>query len=126
MPFWFAVAGSRCVVSVFKRPGLPEVIAAHRQSAPAREQILRRRNLSTVRRRTRRLGSALWYGDVTVIDGFFVNGSARVVGWTAPSSGASSQLHLPPRVHDDHRGVRAADLVVRPRVSCRNEHIQCF
>ena len=32
----------------------------------------------------RRLGSALWkIGDVTMIDGFFVNGTARVVGWFA-------------------------------------------
>jgi NADH-quinone oxidoreductase subunit L len=28
------------------------------------------------------LGTALWrVGDVAVIDGFFVNGAARVVGW---------------------------------------------
>ncbi len=33
---------------------------------------------------TRALGSGLWkYGDVKVIDGFFVNGTARVVVWTA-------------------------------------------
>lgn len=32
----------------------------------------------------RLLGNGLWQrGDVTVIDGFFVNGSARVVGWCA-------------------------------------------
>jgi NADH-quinone oxidoreductase subunit L len=30
----------------------------------------------------RALGGGLWkFGDVTIIDGFFVNGSARVVGW---------------------------------------------
>jgi NADH-quinone oxidoreductase subunit L len=33
---------------------------------------------------TRRLGQGLWRGgDVTVIDNFFVNGAARVVGWSA-------------------------------------------
>lgn len=33
---------------------------------------------------TRTLGTVLWkYGDVKVIDGFFVNGAARVVAWTA-------------------------------------------
>jgi len=32
----------------------------------------------------RLLGTGLWQrGDVGVIDGFFVNGSARVVGWSA-------------------------------------------
>ena len=32
----------------------------------------------------RRLGTLLWrFGDVALIDGFFVNGSARVVGWTS-------------------------------------------
>jgi NADH-quinone oxidoreductase subunit L len=32
----------------------------------------------------RALGGGLWkIGDVKVIDGFFVNGAARVVGWTA-------------------------------------------
>ncbi|MDO8437620.1 MAG: NADH-quinone oxidoreductase subunit L [Nitrosomonadaceae bacterium] len=32
----------------------------------------------------RALGDGLWkFGDVKVIDGFFVNGAARVVGWTA-------------------------------------------
>jgi NADH-quinone oxidoreductase subunit L len=33
---------------------------------------------------TRALGTMLWkYGDVKLIDGFFVNGAARVVAWTA-------------------------------------------
>ncbi|MEK6735874.1 MAG: NADH-quinone oxidoreductase subunit L [Pseudomonadota bacterium] len=33
---------------------------------------------------TRALGTMLWkYGDVKLIDGFFVNGTARVVAWTA-------------------------------------------
>jgi NADH-quinone oxidoreductase subunit L len=32
----------------------------------------------------RRLGTGLWrFGDVAVIDGFFVNGAARVVGWAS-------------------------------------------
>jgi NADH-quinone oxidoreductase subunit L len=32
----------------------------------------------------RRLGGGLWkFGDVAIIDGFFVNGSARVVGWAS-------------------------------------------
>lgn len=33
---------------------------------------------------TRALGTGLWkYGDIKLIDGFFVNGAARVVAWTA-------------------------------------------
>jgi len=32
----------------------------------------------------RKFGTGLWrYGDVTVIDGLMVNGSARLVGWLA-------------------------------------------
>ena len=32
----------------------------------------------------RRLGSGLWkWGDKTVIDGIMVNGTARLIGWTA-------------------------------------------
>ena len=66
----------------------------------------------------RRLGTGLWkFGDVAIIDGFFVNGAARVVGWTFRSDPAIPvRLHLPLRIHDDHRRVRAADAVVRARL----------
>ncbi len=64
------------------------------------------------------LGTGLWkFGDVAVIDGFFVNGSARVVGWTVDNRPALSvRLHLPLCIHDDHRRIRAADPVVRTRL----------
>ena len=53
-------------------------------------------------------------GDRTIIDGFFVNGAARVVGWAAALLRPRAVgLRLPLRVHDDHRRLRAADLVGR-------------
>ena len=51
----------------------------------ARQQVLLRPLQRLVlRRRRRALGRFLSrVGDRTIIDGFFVNGAARVVGWTA-------------------------------------------
>ena len=71
-------------------------------------------------------GTGLWkFGDVDVIDGFFVNGTARVVGWTSSNRPALPvRLHLPLCIHDDHRRVRAADPVVRPRLIRREAQQQ--
>ena len=66
----------------------------------------------------RALGGGLWKGgDVAMIDGVMVNGSARVVGWIARRGApVPVRLHLPVRVHHDHRRLRAADAVVRARL----------
>ena len=61
-----------------------------------------------------RAGSAACFsnvGDRKIIEGI-VNGSARMVGWWARDAAADAVgLRLPLRVHDDHRPLRAADVV---------------
>jgi NADH-quinone oxidoreductase subunit L len=85
-PFWLAVAG--LVVAWFlylKRPELPGRIA---HSAKGLYRLLANKyylddiNQAVFAGGARRLGGVLWrVGDVAIIDGFFVNGPARVVGW---------------------------------------------
>ncbi|RPI45846.1 MAG: NADH-quinone oxidoreductase subunit L, partial [Betaproteobacteria bacterium] len=87
-PFWLSIAG--IIVAWFlyiKRPDLPAVIAAR---LPLIYRILDKKygfdefNEWFFARGTRALGRGLWrFGDVRVIDGFFVNGSARLVEWVA-------------------------------------------
>jgi NADH-quinone oxidoreductase subunit L len=44
-------------------------------------------NEKVLARGTLGIGNSLWrFGDVTVIDGAFVNGTARLVGWAAQVS----------------------------------------
>jgi NADH-quinone oxidoreductase subunit L len=88
LPFWLAIAGVATAAYLYLlRPDLPAVIQR------------RFRVLHTVLDRkygfdelyswlfaggARMLGTGLWKGgDVGIIDGLFVNGSARLVGWTA-------------------------------------------
>jgi NADH-quinone oxidoreductase subunit L len=52
----------------------------------------------------RLLGSLWTVGDRGLIDGLFVNGSAKVVGWFSNSRVLAVRLHLSLRVRDDHRG----------------------
>jgi NADH-quinone oxidoreductase subunit L len=86
--FWFAVAGIATAWYLYlKRPDLPEVI---KQKAGFIYTILERKygfdelyqwlfGDGAVR-----FGTGLWKGgDVAVIDGVFVNGSARLVAWFA-------------------------------------------
>jgi NADH-quinone oxidoreductase subunit L len=87
-PFWLAAAG---IVSAWylyvKRPQLPEAIA---QRLGGLYRVLVNKYYfddlyqAVFAGGARLLGGGLWkIGDVRVIDGFFVNGSARVVGWFA-------------------------------------------
>jgi NADH-quinone oxidoreductase subunit L len=69
------------------RPGLPETV---RQRAGALYGLLVNKyyfdefNERVLARGARGLGTLLWrVGDVAIIDGAMVNGSARLVGWTA-------------------------------------------
>ena len=88
LPFWLAIAGIATATYLYLlRPDLPGVIAN------------RLRPLYTILDRkygfdelyswlfaggARAAGTGLWKGgDVGVIDGLFVNGSARVIGWFA-------------------------------------------
>jgi len=83
---WLALAGVAVAWYLYlRRPDLPEQIAA-RLAWPNR--ILARKyyfddiNEQVVARGSVGLGRALWrFGDVAVIDGAMVNGTARLIGW---------------------------------------------
>ena len=59
---------------------------------------------------SRALGNLLWrVGDVAIIDGAAVNGSARVVGWLAVGDARHAvRLPVPLCLRDDHRPLGAA------------------
>jgi NADH-quinone oxidoreductase subunit L len=88
LPFWLAFAGAAIAWYLYiARPELPAVL---REKARFVVAILEEKygfdrfNDWFFVGGARLLGTGLWQrGDVAVIDGFFVNGSARVVGWTA-------------------------------------------
>jgi NADH-quinone oxidoreductase subunit L len=88
LPFWLAVAGIVVAWYLYlRRPDLPERIA---QRAKGVYLLLQNKYYfdelyeKVFAAGGRGLGRLLWrVGDVAIIDGFFVNGTARVVGWTA-------------------------------------------
>jgi NADH-quinone oxidoreductase subunit L len=88
LPFWLSVAGIATAWYLYiKRPDLPSVIA---ERFGLIYRILDRKygfdefNEWFFARGTRGLGRGLWqFGDVRVIDGVMVNGSAQLVGWFA-------------------------------------------
>ncbi len=87
-PFWLAAAGIATAWFLYvRRPELPARIRAR---AGALATVLERKYgfdelyQAVFADGAVGVGKALWkVGDVAVIDGFFVNGSARVVGWIA-------------------------------------------
>jgi NADH-quinone oxidoreductase subunit L len=87
-PFWLAIAGIATAALLYlRRPDLPEKI---KQRAGVLYTILERKygfdefNDWFFAGGARKVGSGLWqWGDVNVIDNFFVNGTARVIGWSA-------------------------------------------
>ncbi|HEV2009325.1 MAG TPA: NADH-quinone oxidoreductase subunit L, partial [Burkholderiales bacterium] len=88
LPFWLTLAGAVSAWYLYiVRPDLPAVL---RRKARFIVTILDEKygfdrfNDWFFAGGARVLGNGLWQrGDVAVIDGFFVNGSARVVGWCA-------------------------------------------
>jgi NADH-quinone oxidoreductase subunit L len=86
VPFWLALGGAATAWFLYiKRPELPAQIKA-KLALPA--MILEKKygfddfNDWFFAGGARLLGRGLWRGgDVTVIDGWLVNGTARVVGW---------------------------------------------
>jgi NADH-quinone oxidoreductase subunit L len=86
LPFWFALAGAATAWYLYiANPGLPAVL---RQKAGVLVTILEEKygfdrfNDWFFAGGARALGGGLWkIGDVAIIDGFMVNGTARVVGW---------------------------------------------
>ena len=87
LPFWFALAGVAVAWYLYlRRPELPRIIAE--RIKPVYSLIVNKyyfdEAYQALAEGARKLGTALWkVGDVAVIDGFFVNGAARVIGWTA-------------------------------------------
>ena len=88
LPFWFAVAGATTAwVGYILRPELPGKIRA---KASFFVNILEQKygfdrfNDWFFAGGLRGLGGGLWkFGDVKVIDGLFVNGTANMVGWVS-------------------------------------------
>ncbi len=88
LPFWLALSG--VALSWFfymKRPDIPAAIKARFEGVYTlldNKYYFDKFNESVFAGGARKLGGALWQiGDVAIIDGFFVNGSARLVGWFA-------------------------------------------
>jgi NADH-quinone oxidoreductase subunit L len=88
LPFWLSVAGIVAAWYLYvRRPDLPAVIAA-RFSLVHRILLAKygfdEFNAWLFAGGSRGLGRFFWrIGDVQIIDGFFVNGTARLVGWSA-------------------------------------------
>jgi NADH-quinone oxidoreductase subunit L len=88
LPFWLAVAGVAIAwVLYIARPNLAGVV---REKGGILTRILEAKygfdefNDWFFAGGARKVGNGLWKaGDVTVIDGLFVNGSARLIGWFA-------------------------------------------
>jgi NADH-quinone oxidoreductase subunit L len=86
LPFWLAIGGLAVAWFLYlKQPELPERIASGARGLYrllANKYYLDDINQALFAGGARRIGGLLWrVGDVAIIDGFFVNGSARVVGW---------------------------------------------
>ncbi len=87
-PFWLALAGIFTAWFFYiKRPDLPAVLAERfgvLYRLLSNKFYIDEIYQAVFARGAVGLGTGLWkIGDVNVIDGFFVNGSARLVGWTA-------------------------------------------
>ncbi len=88
LPFWLALAGvASSWYFYMKRPAIPAAIKARFSLVYA---ILERKygfddfNEWFFAGGARALGGFFWrIGDVKIIDGFFVNGTARVIGWSS-------------------------------------------
>ncbi|MBU1689946.1 MAG: NADH-quinone oxidoreductase subunit L [Gammaproteobacteria bacterium] len=86
LPFWLALAGAGTAWFFYmKRPDIPEAI---KQRFSLIYSVLERKygfdefNDWFFAGGARLIGRSLWKGgDVAVIDGFFVNGTARMIGW---------------------------------------------
>jgi NADH-quinone oxidoreductase subunit L len=88
IPFWLTVAGIAAAWYLYILK--PELHAKLRQKAGVLVTILEEKygfdrfNDWFFAGGARKFGSGLWrFGDVTVIDGLMVNGSARLIGWFA-------------------------------------------
>jgi NADH-quinone oxidoreductase subunit L len=87
-PFWLALAGA--ATAWYLHIARPEMAAVVRRKAGVLVTILEEKygfdrfNDWFFAGGVRRIGNALWkFGDVTLIDGLMVNGSAKLIGWVA-------------------------------------------
>jgi NADH-quinone oxidoreductase subunit L len=88
LPFWLALAGAATAwVLYIARPELAAVVRARAgvlATVLEEKYYFDRFNDWFFAGGARKLGTALWrWGDVTVIDGLMVNGSARLIRWFA-------------------------------------------
>ncbi|MDP2706277.1 MAG: NADH-quinone oxidoreductase subunit L [Burkholderiales bacterium] len=88
LPFWLAIAGAAAAwVFYIARPDLPAVLRGKARffvTILDEKYGFDRFNDWFFAGGARALGTGLWQrGDVGIIDGWFVNGSARMVGWSA-------------------------------------------
>ena len=88
LPFWLGVAAIVLAWYLYlKRPELPARIAARLHgvySLLLNKYYIDQFYEALFAGGARRIGSGLWkFGDVKIIDGFFVNGAARVIGWSS-------------------------------------------
>ena len=88
VPFWFAFAGLASAWYLYIiQPDLPAVL--RRKAGPLVTILMEKYGFDRFNDwffagGARRIGNGLWRGgDVAVIDNFFVNGSARLIGWFA-------------------------------------------
>ncbi len=88
LPFWLAVAGVTLAWYFYmKRPDIPAAIQKKFAAIHAlldNKYYLDRFNEWAFAGGARKIGNALWkFGDVTIIDGIMVDGTAKVIGWFA-------------------------------------------
>ncbi len=88
LPFWLALAGASIAWFIYiVRPDLPPVLRARWGGLVTmleEKYYLDRFNDWFFAAGARLVGNGLWkFGDVLLIDGLFVNGAARVVGWSS-------------------------------------------
>ncbi len=86
LPFWLALAGVvTAYVFYLRAPGIPERIARRFSwiyTLLDHKYYFDEFNDKVFARGARRIGGGLWQtGDVRVIDGWLVNGSAKVIAW---------------------------------------------
>lgn len=91
LPFWLVVAGA--VIAWYCYLINPKVPAAIKSSLSGVNKVLENKyyvdwvNEQIIARGLRCLGRGLWQtGDLGIIDGLLINGSARVVGWVSAIS----------------------------------------
>jgi NADH-quinone oxidoreductase subunit L len=98
-PFWLVLLGAGSAWFLYlQRPELPGRIAARLSGLHrllVNKYYLDRLNEIVFAGGARRLGTGLWKGgDVGLIDGVAVNGSARLVGWVAAVSRLLQSGHI--------------------------------